>query len=171
MSKHTKIMQLMEAVNGSSIINITTETVLPLNGGKANPMVGRVRKITKGTSVMVFQNKKINGYAAMVQRRLIAEGKNVEFQLSPRRWGTRVPNMPVVEHGNEKYLEVIVLRPGEVHYELDGSVIEPQRIHGMKPEAVPATQGGLDNKVVIKAYNFDSLRSITINKETHNFTV
>lgn len=169
MTKHVKLTQLLEAVNGSSIINITTATTLPLLGGAKNPMKDRVKKVTEGTSVMVFQNKSKNGYAAMVQRRLNKEGKNVEFKLSPRKWGTRVPDMPIVEHGDERYLEVIVLKPGVVHYELDGRVIEPSAIQGMKPEPEKAEQGGLDDKVTIKAYNFDSIRAITINKEKHIF--
>lgn len=169
MTKRVMIPQLMDAVNGSSIINITTATTLPLSGGKNNPMLGRVKKVTEGTSVMVFQNKKTNGYAAMVQRRLNKEGKNVEFTLSPRKWGTRVPDSPVVEHGDERYLEVIVLKTGAVHYELDGKVIAPAAIQGMKPEPEKAEQGGLDDKVIIKAYNFDSITVISINKEKHIF--
>ncbi|MNI33071.1 hypothetical protein D3C73_869990 [compost metagenome] len=169
MTKHVKMTQLLETVNGSSIINITTATTLPLLGGKDNPMKDRVKKVTEGTSVMVFQNKTKNGYAAMVQRRLNKEGKNVDFKLSPRKWGTRVPNMPIVEHGDERYLEVIVLKTGAVHYEYNGKVIEPSAIQGMKPEPPLAEQGGLDDKVTIKAYNFDSIRSITINKEKHIF--
>lgn len=169
MTKRIEIPTLMAAVNGSTIINITTATVLPLLGGKDNPMKDRVKKITDGTSVMVFQNKNVNGYAAMVQRRLGKEGKNVEFTLSPRKWGKRVPDMPIVEHGEERYLEVIVLKPGFVYYELDGKLINPSAIQGMKPEPEKAEQGGLDDKVIIKAYNFNSLRSMTINKEQHIF--
>lgn len=169
MTKRIEIPTLMAAVNGSTIINITTATTLPLLGGKANPMAGKVLKVTTGTSVMVFQNKKTNGYAAMVQRRLNKEGKNVEFTLSPRKWGKRVPDMPIVEHGDERYLEVIVLKTGDVHYEYQGKVIAPTAIQGMKPEPEKAEQGGLDDKVIIKAYNFDSIRSMTINKEQHIF--
>lgn len=167
MTTYLKLTSLLEQVNGSSIINITTATTLPLLGGQNNPMIGRVKKVTEGTSVMVFQNKKTNGYAAMVQRRLNKEGKNIEFKLSPRRWGTRVPNTPIVEHGEDRYLEVIVLRTGAVHYEYNGVPIPPTAIMGMKPEPPLAEQGGLDDKVMIKAYNFDSIRSITINKEKH----
>jgi len=169
MSKHIILPKLLESVNGSTIVTITTATTLPLLGGKNNPMKDRVKKVTEGTSVMVFQNKKTNGYAAMVQRRLNQEGKNVEFTLSPRKWGTRVPDMPIVEHGDEKYLEVIVLKTGLVHYELDGKIIAPTAIQGMKPDPELAEQGGLDNKVIIKAYNFDSIRAISINKEKHVF--
>lgn len=160
------LIQLLSTVNGNTILNITTETVLPLLGGKKNPMKDRVKKVTTGTNCMVFQNKKINGYEAMVQRRLDAEGKG-KFELGPRKWGTRIPDLPVVEHEGRMYLEVIVLRPGQVHYELDGKVIEPSEINGFKDEYVGGEQGGLDNKVVIKCYAFDSLRTITIDKTSY----
>lgn len=161
------LLPLLAEVNGSSFIGITTETTLPLLGGKSNPMKDRVKKVTVGTNVMVFQNKNINGYKSMVQRRLEAEGKG-EFVLGPRKWGTRVPEMPVVTHEGRLYLEVIVLRTGDVHYELEGKKILPAEIQGFKDEYVGAEQGGLDNKVMIKCYAFDSLRSITINKQTYN---
>ncbi len=160
------LLQLLSNVNGNTIINITTETVLPLLGGKKNPMKDRVKKVTTGTNCMVFQNKNINGYAAMVQRRLNAEGKG-EFKLGERAWGTRVPELPVVEHEGAMYLEVIVLRTGAVHYELDGRVIAKEDIQGFKGEYEGGEQGGLENKVMIKCYKFDSLRAITIDKTTY----
>jgi hypothetical protein len=39
-------------------------------------MQGRVTKQTTGASVMVFTNQASNGYENMVQRRLVAEGKD-----------------------------------------------------------------------------------------------
>lgn len=161
------LINLLSKVNGSTFIGITTETVLPLLGGKKNPMKDRVKKITTNTNVMVFQNKNVNGYAAMVQRRLEQEGKEIHFQLGPRKWGTRVPDMPIVEHEGRHYLEVIVLRTGQVHYELDGQAIAPADIEGFKDHYEGGEQGGLDRKVMIKAYAFDSLRSITIDKTTY----
>lgn len=161
------LLQLLSNVNGNSIINITTETTLPLLGGKKNPMKDRVKKVTTGTNCMVFQNKNINGYAAMVQRRLNKEGKG-EFKLGERAWGTRIPELPVVEHNGAMYLEVIVLRAGQVHYELDGQVIAKEAIQGFKDDYEGGEQGGLEDKVVIKCYKFDSLRSITIDKNTYS---
>ena len=160
------LLQLLSNVNGNTFLNITTETVLPLLGGKKNPMKDRVKKVTTGTNCMVFQNKSKNGYASMVQRRLAAEGKG-EFVLGERKWGTRVPELPVVEHEGAMYLEVIVLRTGSVHYELDGQVIDAADIQGFKDEYLGGEQGGLENKVVIKCYKFDSLRAITIDKNMY----
>jgi len=159
-------------VNGATFVSISTSTDVKLLGGKKNMMQGRVRKITTGANVMVFQNKTVNGYDAMVKRRLEKEGKNPEsFELSPRVWGTRLPNMPFVHHidknGNENYyLEVIFLNSGESHYELDGKIISADQIEGLNLDKKEGDQGGLNDKVIIRTFKLDSITSVTINKET-----
>ena len=115
------LKDLMKEVNGASFVSIDTLTDVKLLGGKKNPMIGRVTKRGVGHSVMVFQNKKTNGYEAMVQRRLEKEGKNPEsFTLGPRQWGTRITDTPFVEHNGQTYLEVIFLKSGKVDYLVDG---------------------------------------------------
>ena len=117
--KHTQLVQAFSNVSGASFVGIDTLTEVPLLGGKKNPMQGRVTKRMTGASVMCFQNKKINGYDAMIKRRLIAEGKNPDsFVLSERSWGVRVPDMPIIIHEKDGvtqyYVEVIFLTPGTV---------------------------------------------------------
>lgn len=155
-------------VSGNSIISIDSETIPVLTGGKKNPFQGRARKIVIGSNVMVFQNKTINAYDAMVKRRLQKEGKDPDnFQLSPRTWGERVPNSPFVVHNGEQYLEVIFLRPGRTVYEVDGIVTEPQFIDGLSLDRHEAEQGGLDNKVVIRTYKFSSVLAVKIDGVLH----
>jgi hypothetical protein len=157
------LQELMNEVNGNSIISIDTLTDVTVKGGKKNPFLGRVTKRTTGSSVMVFQNKNVNGYENMVKRRLQKEGKNPEtFVLGPRQWGTRVPGTPFVEHNGQTYLEVIYLRRGNVEYLVDGQQYKGD-IEGLPPDPEEADQGGLSNKVVIRSYNIASLRAITIN--------
>lgn len=170
------LIELLRNVNGASFIGLTTVTDVKVNktmGGRgtpANPHFGRVVKVTEGASVMVFQNKTINGYEAMVQRRLEKEGKKAsDFQLGPRQWGTRLENLPVVEHNGKYYLEVIFLRAGRSHYLLNGQQIEKKDIIGLPKEPEGGEQGGLEDKVVIRTYAFDSIQSITINKDTYKF--
>jgi hypothetical protein len=157
-----RLVQALAAVSGATFVGLDTETIPTLTGGKSNPMQGRVRKNMRGASVMVFQNKASNGYANMVERRLQAEGKDpASFQISPRQWGERVPNTPIVEHKGKVYLEVIFLKAGEVSYTLDGAPIAKADIAGLK-ESPEGEQGGLDNKVVIRTFGFDAIKGLRI---------
>ena len=162
------LRDILKSVNGATFITIDTSTEPKLTGGKGNPHKGCVRKVTTGANVMVFQNKTVNGYEAMVKRRLEKEGKAPEsFELSPRKWGTRLPNTPIVEHKGNYYLEVIFLNKGKTHYELNGIETDANLISGLPSYNGEAEQGGLNDKVVIRTFKIDSLTSITINKETY----
>jgi hypothetical protein len=158
----------IENVNGSSIISIDTTTIPTLAGGKSNPDQGRIAKVSTGHNVMVFQNRNSNAYQNMINKRLIAEGKNPEFEVGPRQWGTRIKNTPFVEHKGEMYLEVIFLRSGKVSYTRDGDVCDMNTIHGLKEDSV-SEQGGLDNKVIIRTFKFSSINAVTINGQKYNF--
>lgn len=167
------LIEMLKAVNGMSFISIDTEVVPEMNStmGRGtnlrNPHYGRVVKRQTGSVVMAFQNKNVNGYEQMVQRRLAAEGKDpFDFELSPRRWGKRIPNMPLVEHEGEYYLEVIFLKPGQVEYLLDGEVVPEDRIIGLRNYGKPE-QGGLTNKVPLRVFSFTSIRRIKIDGNTY----
>lgn len=168
--KHTQLVKAIQNVNGASFIGLDTVTNVVLSGGKKNPLQGCVTKHMKGASVMVFSNKNTNGYEAMIERRLIQEGKDpTAFQLGPRAWGTRVPNMPIVEHKNNYYLEVIFLKAGTVHYEVNGVVTDPAYIVGM-PERKENedSQGGLENKVIIRTFAADSIVELRVDGKVFN---
>lgn len=153
-------------VNGATFITLDTQTVVPLRGGKKNVFQGRVHKVTVGSSVMVFQNKKTNGYENMVRRRLVQEGKDPDsFVLSPRVWGERVPNTPFVVHKDKLYLEVIFLKCGRITFLLDGNECDINTIDGYVAEKQEAEQGGLDNKVIIRTFSVDSINAVTINHQ------
>lgn len=165
----TSISQVMANVSGTSFVGLDTEVKVALKGGKANPMQGRVTKRTTGSSVMVFQNKNSNAYAAMVQRRLEAEGKPTTFELSPRKWGERVPNSPIVKHVKDgvtkTYLEVIFLKAGDSKYYLDGKLIDKDQIQGLDDsDRAPTGQAGLENQVIIRTYDVASLTKVRIDK-------
>jgi hypothetical protein len=170
-----QIEQLMQQVNGSTFISLVTQTNVKLPGGKQNPLQNRVTKLITGSNVMVFQNKTTNAYENMVGRRLLAEGKDVAaFELSPRVWGERVPNSPFVTHKGNLYLEVIFISCGDVQYRLDGNDVTVDQLsqlsmdNGFMFEVVDKAegeQGGLENKVIIRTFNVDNVKEITINKQ------
>ena len=150
-------------VNGATFISLTTSTTPTLRGGKKNLHLGRIQKVTVGSNVMIFQNKKSSSYADMVQRRLAKEGKDPSsFTLSPRTWGHRIAGTPFVEHKGEHYLEVIFLHSGVTHYELDGNMISKRNVRGLPPTPEGGRQGGLSDKVVIRTFKVSSIESLTI---------
>ena len=160
-----KLQKLLAGVNGASFISIDTETVPTLKGGKSNPHQGRVTKVSRGASVMVFQNKNTNAYENMVERRLKAEGKDpASFTLGPRAWGTRIEGTPFIEHKGETYLEVIFLKaPKETVYFLDGKEVDASEIQGLEADKPNAdSQGGLENKVIIRTFKCDSITTIRV---------
>ena len=170
--KYTQLVAAFQNVNGASFVGIDTLTEVKLTGGKKNPQQGRITKRTTGASVMCFQNKTINGYAAMVGRRLVAEGKDpTSFVLGERAWGTRIPNMPIIEHFKDGattyYVEVIFLKSGTVNYFQDGAPIAKADIIGMF-EGEAGEQGGLENKVIIRSFKADSITEVRVDGKVFN---
>jgi len=157
-----QIVAALVQVQGSSIASITAETVVELKGGKKNPMQGRITKVAENANVMFFTNSTTNSYNNMVKKRLAAEGKNPEnFQLGPRVWGTRMPDTPFIQHNNALYAEVVFLRaPKIVRYLFDGVAIAKAAIIGLPADKEEGKQGGLDDKVIIRTYKLESLKSI-----------
>lgn len=174
---------LLAGVHGGTFLGIDTEITVPLcrtigrkRGTPPNPHYNRVTKRHTGAQVMCFQNKTTNAYANMVERRLIAEGKNPSrFELKPRVWGERIPDLPIVQHipknaVNPKfYLEVIFLRAGTSEFFLDGNPIDKDQIIGMPLDSPhnDEYQGGLDDEVIIRTYDVDSLVALRVDKMVH----
>ena len=153
------------ALAGGTFVGIDTRTDVRLTGGRKNAMAGRVTKVMRGATVMVFTNSETNAYDAMVRRRLAEEGKDPEsFELGERVWGERIQGTPFVEHNGRHYLETIFMKPGVVEYELDGQPIDKSNIVGLPaPRIDEDSQGGLDRKVVIRTFALDSIMCLRAN--------
>jgi hypothetical protein len=160
----SNLARIMSEVNGNTFISMDTTTTPILKGGKSNPMQGRVQKHMTGASIMVFQNKNTNAYKNMVERRLAKEGKAPAFELSPRRWGERVANLPIVEHKGGEYLEVIFLNANavKVSYTIDGKAIDKADIIGLNERPTEGKQGGLEDKVIIRDFKAESIDRLTV---------
>lgn len=95
---------VLEGFKGSTFVGLDVET-------KANG----VRKIETGIAGIIFSRCRSSGYEKMVKRRLEAMGRNPDnFVLSDLPWGERVCDTSVITHNGEDYLQVIVLRDGDV---------------------------------------------------------
>lgn len=162
---------LKSQLNGSTFISITLLTDVKLNatlatdeGRVSNPQHGKVTK-QQTLVCQLFQNKVINAYEAKVRRGLVAEGKDPNaFQLSPRKWGTRLKNLPIIEHNGEYYLEIIVHRKLNEEYKLSGNAIDKKSILGW-PAGGKASQGGLENKVEIRSVKLSSIQEIHFQRQ------
>lgn len=172
--------EILADINGvefASIDTITTVTLNKTTGGRgtpANPHYGRVLKRCESMSVMVYTHKTSNAYENMVKRRLAKEGQDPEqFELSERKWGERVGDSCFIKHvkdGVEKrYLEVIFLHgPKHVEYLLDGKRIAKEDVIGLKEAAVnPDSQGGLEDKVILRTYSVESVKRIRTDKKEY----
>lgn len=163
-------VNVMNNVTESEVAFIDTLTRVTLKGGRKNPYQNRVQKRMKNAKVILCTfNDGENGYQNTVKRRLVSEGKNPDnFVLQPRTWGTRLKDIPVVTHVKDGvqryYLEVIFEQYGDVQYLVDGVVTDPSQIEGLEQKSENAdSQGGLDNKVVIRTFDMDSVVELRIN--------
>lgn len=165
--KYAGLASAIQAEEGLSTVYIDTSTVPKLTGGESNPHQGKVRKINEGSKVLFFRNTDGSAYQNMVKNRLRKEGKDpVSFTVQPRKWGERIKGTPFITHKDNFYLEVIFIRSGETHYELEGKKVDPSEIQGLKVRT-ESRQGGLteNNKVIIRSFKLDSLTKVSI---SHN---
>lgn len=73
MTQMHNIATVLSALRGVSFIGLDMETVVPLSGGKKNPMQGRVTKRVIGSTVLIAQNKNTNTYQNMVRKGIAGE--------------------------------------------------------------------------------------------------
>lgn len=67
------IATILSALRGVSFIGLDQETIVPLKGGRKNPMQGRVTKRVTGSTVLIAQNKNTNTYQNMVRNAIVGE--------------------------------------------------------------------------------------------------
>lgn len=148
------LMKVFQDLKGSTLLGLDTETVVDLRGGKQNKMRGRVTKRMTGAVVMAFSNANHNSYETMMRNALEKSGVDGStFKLQPRPWGERWPDLPIVEHNDQYYLEVVFVQPGKVEYFLDGEPIDKDDIEGLKPSSP-------QQLVTIRTFGIDSIKAI-----------
>lgn len=153
--------KVFKILAGGTFVGMDTETKVKLKGGKKNPQQGRVTKVMQGAQVMSFSNQNGSAYAAMVQRRLAAEGRDpASFEVGPRAWGERIAGTPFVEHKGKHYLEVIFLNAGQTQYLLDGHPVQEHEIQGLPEKPKPTGQANLENQVVIRTFALESITEL-----------
>jgi len=161
-----KLRDQINQFHGSQIISLDTVTDVRVRGGKKNPYYGKLRKVTKGSLVMIFKSSV--GFKNMVNRRLANQielqgdilavvNGDQSFTPGPRPWGKRVSDTPFVFHKEKYYLETIFLRPGKTKYYFGSKEVRKEDIKESLFLKVEGKQGDLRNKVIIRTYAMSSI--------------
>ncbi len=160
-STYTKSKLLTFFLNyvGHSLIGLTILTDARLK--KTGNPYGKVLKKTRLLANIGFH------YSNSLNSQAKREGKEIEFDIQPRRWGIRLPNCALVEHKGNHYLECKVEKTFEVNYFLEnGAPIEKSAIEAFLPKKrESSTQDELDKKVILRDVKLENILSMRLNGE------
>ncbi|AXH72534.1 MAG: hypothetical protein [Caudoviricetes sp.] len=167
---------ILENVQNGQFAGIDMETIPKLRktikvegfGGKTetlpNMFYDNVTKVVTGARVFIGAS-----YEKMVQRRMeqmdIKSGE--KFTANKLPWGEHVEGgFPVIKHKDNYYLQVIFDSPGTTQYFFEGRLVDKEEIVGM-PAVKPSdeSQGGINNKIIIRTISFDSITKIRAAKQ------
>jgi len=188
----TKALEILRSTK-SSLVSFETQTDANLfnKGGRGGlaPMIDEVgvdpTRITKHTNFVGLVGMAIN-YETLVENRLAKESdlKGVEtpdFTAKERKWGNRVDGV-LVEHtdkkGNEKqYITIhcVANNVPQVRYSYKGTEFDAKDSKyddWRKKKSAPKTQleAGIENPIVYRDYDLDSIVSIKFGGETYNIS-
>ena len=89
------------------------------------------------------------------------EGKEIVFDVKPRKWGERLPNTPLVYLASKEkyYLEAKCERVFEMdYYNQEGDKLDKEEMSQFLPKKKKSsTQVELDGEVVLRDYSLDNL--------------
>lgn len=152
------LMPLVEQIRGCTFASLDA---------LCEPKRGVMQRII-GENVLIFRTDGKSGYEGMVKRRLAEAGKDPDsFSVGPLPWGTRLGNLPIIEHNGKHYLQTILISRGKEEYFLPftNTIIEPSAF-GIKPR-FPANQGLPESSaVIVHTYNINNIERITLKGET-----
>jgi hypothetical protein len=159
MAKNITAEQLVEklkGIKGSQFAQITAMTLVKLTGGKKNPLQGRVQKVASANVILnhVYENS--------VNNQLEREGKDREFKVCSRTWGSRIKGTTLVEHKGSYYVETKVERSDGYYYLVDGrnaTAAEIDAINASLPKKTNNT--GTKKQIFLRDYKVDGILSMT----------
>jgi len=169
--KTTDLITALSALKGVSFVGITMETEVKLTGGKKNPMLGRVTKVSEVQAMVAKTAEDVSVYQNAVNKRLIAEGKDGDFVAGHLPWGSWkdglfgliIENTPKGTGIKGDYIRLAVLKSiSKPEFFLDGNPITMVEIEGLPVKKTEGNQGGLseENKMFIRSPKVESILSI-----------
>lgn len=103
----TQILADKDLINGITFVGFDMLTVPKLKGGKGNAHQGRITKLSTGYVGMIASNKVSSAYENMVNRRLLQEGKEANFEAGKLPWGQRVEGTCLIENKGQHYVQLL----------------------------------------------------------------
>jgi len=155
------IIDLLINYNGHSFVGLTTLT--DARAKKTGNPFGKILKKTRLLANIGFH------YANSLNSQAKREGKEIDFDIKPRRWGVRLPNTPLVEHKGKHYLEYKAEDVQSVEYFTEeGEQIEKSEIEQFLPQkSASSTQKELDKKIILRDVAIENIISLRISKKVY----
>jgi len=152
-----ELVKVLMAVKGPTPATITATTLVKMNK-RNNPYHEKVYK-TQDSNVFINFN-----YANSVNKRLVKEGKEANFEAKPRKWGVHVPGTPLILHKDNYYLEAGYLTKNtpKVTYTMDGEEVEKAVFENYLPARKPSTTQGLEQEVVMRDFKIENIKKVKV---------
>ena len=160
---------IFENVKGTRFCGIDSETNVPRLARDEKVQPGKLTKVTKGSTVMVFAQEDPTAYSDQVKRRMEKEGIDPNsWEGGPLPYGEWMGNSPFIVHTKKGdteptyYLRVHFVHAGKSEYFLDGKSIAKSAIVDTSATQKGGEQGGQKDKVIPRNFKLGSLTAIRI---------
>lgn len=165
--------EILAQIERAVPVTLVAKTVVPMNKSVAgdrktpNPFHNKVYK-TQESNVFVSMD-----YETAVNKRLIKEGKDADFEVSARTWGESIGKSPVIM--NEKngvisyYLQTFFVTSNKpkVSYEIleDDDTFRPADKSEFETYLKPSRSSsqGLDNEIQVRSFKLENILEVRAN--------
>jgi len=169
------IQEQLANVANPNDCRINVRTIVKLPGGKKNDYQERITKSSMVRCMLSYPGK----YTEMVKRTLVLEGKDEaakEFEAEKLPFGQRIGDTCFIQHGEQQYVQVLVIEKIISEYFLDGKTPlayeeidgEGHLMHnGASVTKLPTqrgddeySQGGAEFKIQVRTFKIESVVSV-----------
>jgi len=160
LTKKELLAKLMEAKGAKpiTIVSKTTPKLLKKHRDSGEPCpYSNVSKVSRTNGMMNFD------YEKAVNRQLVREGKEDNFEAVERKWGKHITR-GIIEHKGKYYLQLKVQNAIESVYLQNDERVEIDK--GYLPKQ--STKQGVKKEVIVRDYSLDNISSIKIGGESYD---
>jgi len=160
-----KFKDLISNKKGAQIVTLITETE-PRMRKTNNPYHGGVVKLSRVNGIINFN------YGNSVNRQRTREGSVPNFQPLPRKWGTRLPGVPLVEHKGKLYLEIKIERSIDHEYltPQGHAITEDMLRPWLQKSSSNKDHQGLEKELILRDYKLENIKAIITSGTTYIIT-